>query len=173
MLKFIKEVDLGSGVRKASATDIFTSDYDNFFVTVTDLTSPYSIGNFSPAYFIDTSDSDITTANYFTSTFDRATYTTPSGENVYSNQTKIQLAFVADANPESPGLQFWVFNPMNSSSYTMMAYKQNVSNTVGQGTYQQSATVLKENTQVAGIAFEHVFTGQVLDGGTLRSYGLE
>ena len=173
MLKFIKEVDLGSGVRKASATDIFTSDYDNFFVTVTDLTSPYAVGSYSPAYFLDTSGTDITTANYFTSQYDRATYTTPAFESPYSNQTKIQLAFVADANPESPGIQFWIFNPMNSSSYTMMTYKQNVSTTGGAGGYQQIATVLKENTQVAGISYEHTFSGQVLDGGILRSYGLE
>lgn len=173
MLKFIKEVDLGSGVRKASATDIFTSDYDVYFVTVTDLTSSYSIFTWSHAYFLNTSGTDITNANYSNSLYQSLTYTTPAGESVYTGQTKINLAFGADANPEANALSFWVYNPMNSNSYTYASSKILVSNTVNQGIFAQGMIELRETTQVAGMSFEHNFADQVLDSGTLRCYGLE
>ena len=172
-LKLVKEVDLGSGVRKASATDIFTADYDVYFVTVTDLTSSYSIFTWSHAYFSNTSGTDITNANYSNSLYIATTYTTPFGENVYTGQTKINLAFGADANPEANALSFWVYNPMNSNSYTYATTKLLVSNTVNQGVFGQGIIELRETTQVAGMSFEHNFSGQILDGGTLRSYGLE
>lgn len=171
-LKLVKEVSLGSGVRKASATDIFTTDYDVYFVTVTDLTSPYSIGTWSHAYFLNTSGTDIT-ANYNSSHWDRATYATPFYENVYTSSSRLDLAFVADANPEAVALNYWIFNPMNSSSYTYGTGKLFNSNTVGQGGFVQQMFELRQTTQVAGMSFEHNFSGQVLDGGTLRCYGLE
>lgn len=170
-LELVKEVDLGQDTRTVTATDIFTSDYDVYWVTINDLTSGYSLTNFSSARFLNTSDTEITNSNYDYAYFNATTYTTPFGQDKNTGQDKLTNFTLADANPEAPEYSFYVFNPMSSSSYTFIALDMMHSNTVNQGFYNNGIAVLKETTQVAGMSFTHTFADQIFNGGTLRSYG--
>lgn len=171
-LELVKAVDLGQDTRTVTATDIFTSDYDVYWVTINDLTSGYGIGTFSFARYLNTSDTEITSSNYNYAYFNATTYTTPFGQDKNTGQDKLTNFVIADANPEAPEYNFWVYNPMNSSEHTSMTLKIGNSNTVNQGAYNNGIAVLKETTQVSGMSFTHTFADQIFNGGTLRSYGL-
>jgi len=139
-LEFIKSVEVTSSVSSIDVDNVFTDDYDVYFVTVVGFSTTGTTQTRLNLRYIDSSGTVESG-----STYEYATLRLNSGsaftEAKSTNNTFQQYSQI-DQEPEGAGLSFYVFNPYDSSSYTFQ-------------TYQQSSAVSGGSIGIKGIGVEH------------------
>ena len=156
-LRLINETEITTPTATVQATDVFTSDFDIYKITISDLLQA-SATTHVYGRFINSADSTITSSNY-----DYAHQVLRAGgtwqENRQTNgtlfwHTAYNLANASDYG----GATFWVFNPYSSSSYTFWLHQSFAryngisGGTVGFEGYKHIG-VLKNTSSVTGIEF--------------------
>ena len=167
-LRLINETELVDGVTTFSATDVFSTDFDIYKITINNL----SHNSGSPAQisyrFINSAGSIVTSSQYDSATLQmksNATFT--EIRNV--NQTDSELMGYADLSPEASGFVIYVFNPTNTNSYTFFI-SQNVSAVSAVVYPHKSIGVLTELSSITG--FQIIASSNTLNSGNMKVYGL-
>jgi len=145
-LRLINETTATS-IASISVTDVFTTDF-NIYKIVTNqkgISSETSI----EGRFINTSGSIITSSNYDYARQMLKSFTS-FGEDRSTNQTRFRS--FGEAGTQGASSVSYVFNPMDSSSYTFFL-NQNSGSPSGGNFNMKGIAVLKLATQVAGINF--------------------
>tara|TARA_R100001163_G_C5040126_1_gene178459 strand:- start:247 stop:765 length:519 start_codon:yes stop_codon:yes gene_type:complete len=139
-LEFIKSVEVTSSVSSIDVDNVFTDDYDVYFVTVVGFST---VGTTQTRLYLRYIDSSGTVENG--STYDYATLRLNSNTaftEAKSTTATYQQYSQIDQEPESSALSFYVFNPFDSSSYTFQ-------------TYQQASAAVGGFKGIKGIGVEH------------------
>jgi len=121
-LEFIKSVEVTSSVSSIDVDNVFTNDYDVYFVTVVEFATTGTLGTRLNLRYIDSSGTVESG-----STYDYATLRLNSGTSfteAKSTTATYQQYSQIDQEPEVAALSFYVFNPFDSSSYTFQTYQQ-------------------------------------------------
>jgi len=167
-LRLINETELVDGVTTFSATDVFSTDFDIYKITINNL----SHNSGTPAQisyrFINSAGSIVTSSQYDSATLQmksNAAFT--EIKNV--NQTDSELMGYADLSPEASGFVIYVFNPTNTSSYTFFI-SQNVSAVSAVVYPHKSIGVLTELSSITG--FQIIASSNTLNSGNMKVYGL-
>tara|TARA_R100000655_G_scaffold84589_2_gene124189 strand:+ start:904 stop:1440 length:537 start_codon:yes stop_codon:yes gene_type:complete len=154
-LRLIKQTATSSGTTSVSLTDVFSSDYDIYCVTVARTT--YDVTNTDvialKARFINSSGSIISASNYDSANMHMKAETTKD-EDKFQNGTYSYSGPII-GNYENGGGVHWIYNPYNSGRYTFMTFE-------GVGGYDSSSNkqrsqkgigVLKQTASMTGINF--------------------
>ena len=169
-LEFIKSVSGASSSSSLSITDVFSTEYDVYFITykcVTDTSSPKGVN----LRLINSSGSIITNSNYDYGALQMNTHTTYT-EYQNTNQTSFTaMLHYADLPPEGAYGKFELFNPFSSSTYTFMTQQGFGAHNGIEASYK-GIGVLTETTSCTG--FNVSLTSTDLDVGTKFSvYGVK
>ena len=121
-LEFIKSVEVTSSVSSIDVDNVFTDDYDVYFVTVVGFSTTGTTQTRLNLRYIDSSGTVVNGSTYQYATL-RLNSGTAFTEATSTTQTYQQYSQI-DQEPESSGLSFYVFNPFDSSSYTFQTYQQ-------------------------------------------------
>ena len=154
-LRLIKQVATSSGVTSVSLTDVFSSDYDIYKVTVARTT--YDVTNTDvialKARFINSGGSIISASNYDSANMHMKAETTKDEDKFQNGAYSYSGAIIG--NYENGGGVHWIYNPYNSGRYTFMTFE-------GVGGYDSSSNkqrsqkgmgVLKQTASMTGINF--------------------
>ena len=116
-LQFIKSAS-GTSVSSLSVTDCFSSGYDVYEIIITNFQSSGNIdANFR---FLNSSNAEITSANYDYARLNLKAYTSFS-EGKNTGQTLIQTGMFTVTSSDGTGEQvITAFNPFDSSSYSFL-----------------------------------------------------
>ncbi len=167
-LRLLSDENLVDGVSTFSATDVFSADYTNYKVTISNLS--HNDGN--PAQisfrFIDSTGTVVSNSQY-----DTAVYQTKSdasySEIKGTNENDTRLMGYADFSPEASGFVIDIFNPFSSSYYTSMIVQSGVAVS---GAYygQKGIAILTELKSITGL--QVIASSNTLDSGNMKVYGL-
>ena len=154
-LRLINEFT-ASSVSSFSMTDVFTTDFDIYKFTTKQ--SGFSGNTSIEGRFINSSGSIITASNYdYARLLMKANTSFFEGRNTSGNDFRS----FGEADDKGCASVSYIFNPMNSSSYTFWL-SQDISSF---NSYNMKCiAVLKQTTQVAGVNF---FTD---NGGTMTNF---
>ena len=154
-LRLIKQTATASGITSVSMTDVFSSDYDIYKVTVAQTT--YDVSNTDvialKIRFIDPGGSIISASNYDSCNMMMKADATKD-EDKFSNGT-YSYAGAVIGNYENGGGSHWIYNPYQSDIYTYVSFE-------GIGGYDSSNNrmrsmkgggVLKQQASMTGINF--------------------
>ena len=154
-LRLINETT-ASSVSSVSITDVFTTDFDIYKFTTKQ--SGFSGNTSIEGRFIHSSGSIITASNY-----DYARHLLKANTSFFEQGVTNNSDFrsFGEADDDGSASVSYIFNPMNSSSYTFWL-SQDISS---RDSYMMKCiAVLKQTTQVAGVNF---FTD---NGGTMTNF---
>lgn len=169
-LRYIKKETMGTDVESVSITDIFSSDYDIYYLNIPTLHMANQVN--LRMRFINSSGSIITSSEYDTG--QQLLYSHASfGENKQVNQTYIELGYYdVDALEYGMGVSMYIFNPYSSSSYTFVLSQSSFFEQIGNGQdSRKSIGVFTETSSVTGVNF-HCSTDPVLEDFEVVCYGL-
>ena len=169
-LRLINETSATDGVTAISVTDIFSSDFDIYKITLSDFDSNADFG--LDMRFINSSGTEISSSEY-----DKAKYYLAShasfGEVIATNQNYIDrfidMVGRSTTGQTSMGV-FYVFNPFSSSSYTFYLAQGNID--TGNFTSVKSIGVLTELSSVGGIKLYSDNASNTFKTMKIRTYGL-
>ena len=147
-LQFIKSAEVSSSTSVVNITDVFSSKYDVYKITIANTHCSGLSDNFS-ARLIDSGGSQITTNYDYAG---QILYSYASfGENRSTGQNRWQRISISGAVTRQGGLVMYVFNPF-SSSYTFQTSQS--SNYDGSGLQgYKNIGVNKNATSCTGISF--------------------
>ena len=167
-LRLINETIATDGVAEVNVTDVFSSDFDIYQITFTDLRTN-SGADFNMRW-LNTSGSAVTSSQY-----DRAKHFLPAGgtfgEVRTTNQDYIQRpadAFGYSSSGQTGFGSMYVFNPYSSSSYTFFIAQGGLKGG-SNSTFAKDIGVLTETTSIGGFKFYVSTTFKTLN---VRTYGL-
>jgi len=154
-LRLIKQVATSSGVASVSLTDVFSSDYDIYKITVARTT--YDVTNTDvialKARFINSGGSTISDSNYDSAVMHMKADTTKDEDKFQNGAYSYSGAIIG--NYENGGGVHWIYNPYQSDTYTFMTFE-------GVGGYdssnnkqrsQKGMGILKQTASMTGINF--------------------
>jgi len=154
-LRLIKQTATSSGISSVSLTDVFSSDYDIYCVTVARTT--YDVTNTDvialKARFINSSGSIISASNYDSANMHMKAETTKDEDKFQNGAYSYSGAIIG--NYENGGGVHWIYNPYNTGRYTFMTFE-------GVGGYDSSSNkqrsqkgmgILKQTASMTGINF--------------------
>ena len=139
-LEFIKSVDVTSSTSSINVDNVFSDNYDVYFITVVGFTTAGTTQTRLNLRYIDSSGTVESGSTYDYATL-RLNTSTAFTEAKSTTQTYQQYSQI-DRNPEGAGLSFYVFNPYDTNSYTFQ-------------TYQQSSSINGGSMGIKGIGVEH------------------
>tara|TARA_R100000008_G_C3563627_1_gene157740 strand:+ start:52 stop:591 length:540 start_codon:yes stop_codon:yes gene_type:complete len=172
-LRLLDEQSISSSVSAFSVYDVFTSDYDVYQITATDLSTTGTTATEVWLRFVSKGGSVISTSNYeyggryflaWTGGIDL------NGENA----TGVRRCFaeVTDQSPEVASSTIWVFNPYSDTEYTSLLFENS---NYYSGTYasqMKGFAHLKKLERVTGFHAYENNSSRPLASGTFRTYGL-
>ena len=169
-LRLINETSATDGVTSISITDIFSSDYDIYKITLSDFEANADFG--LDMRFINSSGSEISSSEY-----DKAKYVLTShisfvevnGTNQNYIDRFIDMVGRSTTGQTSNGV-FYVFNPFQSSSYTFYLAQGNIN--TSDFSSVKSIGVLTETTSIGGIKLYSDNTSNTFKTMKIRTYGL-
>ena len=154
-LRLIKQTATASGITSVSMTDVFSSDYDIYKVTVAQTT--YDVSNTDvialKLRFINSSGSIISASNYSSANMMMKADATKD-EDKFTNGT-YSYAGAVIGNYENSGGSHWIYNPYNSDRYSFVTFE-------GIGGYDSSNNkmrsmkgigVLEQQASMTGVNF--------------------
>ena len=172
-LRLIKQTATSSGITSVSMTDVFSSDFDIYCVTVAQTT--YDVTNTDvialKLRFINSSGSIISASNYDSANMMMKADATKD-EDKFTNGTYSYSGAII-GNYENGGGVHWIYNPFSSSSYTFMTFE-------GAGGYDSSSNktrsqkgigILKQAASMTGINFYSSNASNTFTA-TINVYGL-
>jgi hypothetical protein len=167
-LRLLNETTISSSVSSASVTDVFSSDFDIYKISISD--SDSSANSNVNLRFINSSGSIVTSSEYDTAGLIALSYASFS-ENRTTNQTHIDNIGGGGRSTEAENGAnvLYIFNPFSSSSYTFLLSQASVQASSGLAS-TKAIGVLTELSSIAGFTI-------FLDSGTIdkmkfRTYGL-
>jgi hypothetical protein len=145
-LQFIKSAS-GSGVTTLSVTDCFSSNYDVYFLQVTK--ANFASNAYVWTRFLDSSGSLISASEYEYATLDMYANTS-FAELKGTGQSSIpNLALSQSGIADFGGIEMYIYNPYDSSSYTFVTAMSSTFSTNGRGS--KLIGVHKSAEQLSGI----------------------
>tara|TARA_R100000458_G_C8246567_1_gene224392 strand:- start:591 stop:1127 length:537 start_codon:yes stop_codon:yes gene_type:complete len=172
-LRLIKQTATSSGITSVSLTDVFSSDFDIYKVTVARTT--YDVTNTDvialKMRFINESGTIISASNYDSATMMMKAEATKD-EDKFQNGTYSYSGGII-GNYENGGGSHWIFNPYNNDRYTFASFE-------GAGGYDSSSNkmrslkgfgCLKQTTRMSGINFYSSNTSNTFSA-YINVYGL-
>ena len=172
-LRLINETSISSSVSSISVTDVFSSDFDIYQITATDISTTGTDYTEVDFRFITSGGSIVTASSYNYGALQLLEWQAFS--DLYAtSQAKIRRCFSesTDQAPETAGANLWVFNPAVSGNYSQVLYQNSSyyggsygTSYVGFGLYKVLGTMTGFN------AFENNGS-RPLASGTFRTYGL-
>jgi len=133
-----------SSVTSVSITDVFTTDFDIYKITT--YQEGFSGNTSIDARFINSNGQIVTASNYDLARMLQKADGTFTQERTHTNA---DFRSFGEADDDGSASLSYIFNPMNSSSYTSII-NQNAS---GRGYMMKGIAILKQMTQIAGIEF--------------------
>ena len=170
-LRLIDETTATSGVTTVSVTDVFSSDYYIYKVT---LDGFYASGGVDYFYLrlINSSGSVISATDYALADLDmRSHQAFVENKNTGNSGMFYGTHFLPDAEAEAFNGVFYFFNPASTSSYTFML-GQSATFEYGNNYNKKYISVLKQTASITGLQFYVGTLSQTLGGGKIRTYGL-
>jgi len=170
-LKLIKEVTVTSGQATVSVTDVFSSDYDIYQVS---LTGFYAAGiDYFYLRLINSSDAVVSDANYDLASLEMKSNTS-FNERRSTNYTNMfpSTNFLGNSEAESYNEILYFFNPVSASSYTFMVGESSQFE-YGHSYNNKKIGVLKQAVSMTGFQLLVGSLGHTLSGGKVRVYGLK
>ena len=169
-LRLINETEITSSVSSVDITDVFTSDFDIYKITISGLSTATATTGQYNIRFINSSGSVISSNNYdyaslqlrASSTFEQKTDT---------NTARLSFITRAYQDPKGGAITLYVFNPTNSSSYTFVLWQSAGMVNLNLNGVQKAIGVLKLTNNITGF---HMYEngGNNFDSATFRTYGL-
>ena len=154
-LRLIKQTATASGIASVSLTDVFSSNYDVYCVTVAQTT--YDVTNTDvialKLRFINSSGSIISASNYSSANMHMKAET-GHDEDKFQNGTYSYSGAII-GNYENGGGVHWIYNPYQSDTYSFVSFE-------GGGGYDSSSNkmrsqkgigVLKQQASMTGVNF--------------------
>ena len=146
-LEFITSAS-GTSINEFSVTNCFSADYDYYKIFVTD----YKQSHTTFAYLKFINSSGVDSSSYYDYAGLQLWANTTFGEQRNTNQNSIKdVLGYSDANEQQGGINFDVFNPFNSSSYTFIK-SQSSTNSYQPAVGVKGIGVQKVAQQVTGFA---------------------
>jgi len=146
-LEFITSAS-GTSITEFSVTNCFSADYDYYKIFVTD----YKQSHTTFAYLKFINSSGVDSSSYYDYAGLRLRADTTFGEQRNTNQNSIMdVLGYSDAGEQQGGINFDVFNPFNSSSYTFIK-SQSSTNSYQPAVGVKGIGVQKVAQQVTGFA---------------------
>ena len=165
-LRLINETTVTSGVTTVSATDVFSSDFDIYKITLEGFYC--TTIDYFYLRLIDLS------GNVIATTYDYAALELPPfNERRGINFTGLfpSTNFLPNSEAESYNAVLYLFNPASSSNYSfMLGQSSEVEYTAGY--FNKYMGVLKQTVSIAGFQLSVGTLGGTLSGGKIRTYGL-
>ena len=172
-LRLINETSISSSVSSISVTDVFSSDFDIYQITATDISTTGTDYTEVDFRFITSGGSIVTASSYNYGALQMLEWQAFS--DLYAtSQAKIRRCFSesTDQAPEGASASLWVFNPAVAGNYSQVLFQN--SNYYG-GSYGSSMSgfgiLQKLGTYTGFNAFENNGS-RPLASGTFRTYGL-
>ena len=166
-LRLINETEITSSVSSVDITDVFSTDFDVYQITVTAWanTSTQNVR----FQFINSSGSVVTASNYDKATQELIAWTS-FGEQRGTNQNHIGEIFYSSSTSDTGNATIYVFNPYSSSSYSFLL-SQGAGVFTGNGNINDKTIgVLKQTASMTGFRlFPQAFS---VSSGFIRTYGL-
>ena len=168
-LEFIKSAS-GSSVSTLSVTDCFSSQYDVYMVSISNLDQ--SAQNYLSTRFIDSGGSVISDAEY-----DRASLIMEANVSFTENRAEGEthfassISFQGTGEDDGVGITMYVFNPNDSSNFTFIKSQSSAYYSHGIGT--KFIGVHKVAEQITGINFFVMGTSSTLDNIVVNVYGVK
>jgi len=170
-LRLINETKITSSQSSTNITDVFSSDFDIYKITLQDISTVGTTDVDINARFINSSGSVDTTSTYYYGVLQLKSYGAFT-ENRSTTNKRIDRITFSDQSPEAQGSVIYVFNPFNSSSYTFLNWQSSLSRDDGYGEAFKGIGCLLELSPITGIQFFDVNTDRPYNSGTIRVYGL-
>jgi hypothetical protein len=169
-LRLINETEVTSGVTTVNVTDVFSTDFDIYKITLEGFYA--STIDYFYLRLINSAGSVIPTASYDSASLEmRASgaFNERRGLN-YTSMTH-STNFLPNSLAESYNAVFYFFNPFSSSSYSFLL-GQSVESEYSDIYNNKSIGVLKQTDSITGYQWLVGALGGTLSGGTIRTYGL-
>tara|TARA_R100000781_G_scaffold77996_1_gene48322 strand:+ start:563 stop:1099 length:537 start_codon:yes stop_codon:yes gene_type:complete len=151
-LRLIKQTATSSGITSVSMTDVFSSDYDIYCVTVAQTT--YDVTNTDvialKLRFINSSGSIISASNYSSANMHMKAETTKD-EDKFTNGTYSYSGAII-GNYENGGGVHWIYNPYNSDRYSFVTFE-------GGGGYDSSSNKMRSQKGIGVLEQQVSMTG--------------
>ena len=154
-LRLIKQTATASGITSVSMTDVFSSDYDIYKVTVAQTT--YDVSNTDvialKLRFINSGGSIVSASNYSSANMMMKADATKDEDKFNSGTYSYAGAVIG--NYENSGGSHWIYNPYNSDRYSFVTFE-------GIGGYDSSNNkmrsmkgigVLEQQASMTGVNF--------------------
>jgi len=167
-LRLINETISDTSVASVNVTDVFSSDYDIYKITVTDI--EVAGDSYQNMRFINSSGSVVSASSYDDAGLGVYSFTS-FGEFKATNSSEFKYLNYVYPNgyDDGNGITLYVFNPFNSSAYTFILYQsEGFANGIGNYMFK-SIGVLKQTSSITG--FSLFKTGNI-DNIKIRTYGL-
>jgi len=170
-LRLINETEITSSQSSTNITDVFSSNFDIYKITLQDISTVGTTDVDINARFINSSGSVDTTGTYHYAVLQLKSYSAFT-ENRGTTYNRIDRITLSDQSPEAQGSVIYVYNPFSSSSYTFLNWQSSYSRDNGYGEGFKGIGCLLELSSITGIQFFDVNTDRPYNSGTIRVYGL-
>ena len=172
-LRLINETSISSSVSSFSVEDVFSSDFDIYKITCTDLSTTGTDYVSVNMRLITSSGSVVTTSNYKYG-YRLGLSFLAFADTKSTSATSIYRGFseTTDQSPEVGSSVMWVFNPYNSTEHTQVLIQNSQSYGGSYYTFMNGGGWLTTNGSIAGFQAVDNHGSRPLASGTFRTYGL-
>ena len=169
-LRLLNETTISSSVTGVNITDIFTTDFDIYKMTVEGISLVGGSATRIDGRLINTSGSVITSSNYDRGSLSMRTNTSFQELRSTSADTMFDYCPATDEAPETSSSVIYYFNPFSSSSFTYILV-QGFSSLSSESRSAKSIFVLKQLSSINGV---NLFSGggDNFTSGVIRTYGV-
>ena len=169
-LEFIKSVS-GTSVGTLDVTDIFSTDYDVYKITISKMEQ--TANGWNEMRFLDSGGSTITASEYDIATLELKSYAAFT-EYKATNANRFEtINYSGTGSAVAGALTMYIYNPYDSSSYTFASWQSNGFRT-GLGSIGAKAIgVHKSAEQISGIHFISSGSGSVFTNLDVAVFGVK
>ena len=172
-LRLINETSISSSVSSFSVEDVFSSDFDIYKITCTDLST-------TGTDYVDvnmrliTAGGSVVTASNYKYGYRLGLSFLAFADTKSTSATSIYRGFseTTDQSPEVGSSVMWVFNPYNSTEHTQVLIQNSQSYGGSYYTFMNGGGWLTTNGSIAGFQAVDNHGSRPLASGTFRTYGL-
>ena len=169
-LRLINETEITSSQSSTSVTDVFSSDFDIYKITLQDISTVGTTDVDINARFINSSGSVDTTGTYHYAVLQLKAYSSFT-ENKGTTYNRIDRITLSDQSPEAQGSVIYVYNPFSSLSYTFLNWQSSLSRDASTEGFKGIGCLL-ETSSITGIQFYDYNGDRPYNSGIIRTYGL-
>ena len=169
-LRLINETSVTGGTTTLSVTDVFSSDFDIYKITL----EGFYANTIDRIYLrlINSSGSVISASNYDTAFLEMMSSSSWNDRKSVNYDSMIEAySYIPNTEAENYNAVFYLFNPASSSSYSFSLW-QSAKFEYSEVTCNKGIGVLKQTASMVGFQFYTGILGGTFSGGKVRTYGL-